>query len=156
MNKSIKLIPFFLAFFLGICTLSYGQYNLSQAQGLHFGSIDPRQGGTITITEDGAVTYDGPRYYPLGTAARPAKFQLSRDIFNYGPVSIQVDQTATLNRQGGGYMTITDITQPIGRYSWGFLDFSTKIFFVGGKLNVSASTLPGTYSGQYRVTIIVE
>lgn len=156
MDKSIKLTLLFFAFFLGISTLSYGQYNLSQAQGLHFGSMDPRQGGTITITEAGAVTYAGPKYYPLGTAARPAKFQLTRNIFAYGPVSIEVDQTATLNRQGGGFMTVTNITQPNGRYSWGFLDFGTKTFSVGGTLNVSASTLPGTYSGQYRVTIIVE
>lgn len=156
MNKSIKLTLLFFAFSLGVSTLSYGQYSLSQAQGLHFGSMDPRQGGTITITEAGAVTYAGPRYYPLGTAARPAKFELTRNIFNYGPVSIEVDQTATLNRQGGGFMTITDLTQPAGRFSWGWFDFSTKTFFVGGTLNVSASTLPGTYSGQYRVTIIIE
>lgn len=159
MNKSIKLTLFFLTLCLGVNTLSYGQYNLSQpqGQGLHFGSMDPRQGGTITITEAGAVTYAGPRYYPLGTAARPAKFELTRNIFNYGPVSIEVEQTATLSRQGGGgFMTITNITQPIGRYSWVPFDFSTKTFFVGGTLNVSGNTLPGTYSGQYRVTIIIE
>jgi hypothetical protein len=116
--------------------------------------------GTVTVSTAGARTTTGG-VTPAGGSVTAANFVGMNDsggFLNLIRVTIPAG-TITLNRVGGGAaMTMNNLTSSLGPGIFGsdyyFMGSNTVFSFsVGGRLNVAANQMIGTYTGTFTVTV---
>ncbi len=111
--------------------------------------------GTITVTPAAARTTTG------GIALSPATFKPAHFICVGGrnqKVSISLPTApVTLARSGGGAsMTVSNFARSGHATNPRLNNTGRMDLYVGGRLNVAASQMPGDYSGSFNVTVNFE
>lgn len=130
--------------------------SLTEVRAMSFGSILPKQGGTVVLAPDDKVNFSGVMMY---TTADAHSGLFNVDGIGGKQVYITLPSSATLyNQEEGksGYsMTVnsftasaTEITLPNTSYSEAIESFS-----VGATLIVGNDQEPGFYSGTYNVIV---
>ncbi len=128
---------------------------------MHFGVIAiPNTAGSVLLNTANSRTPTGVTTVASGTAARAAKFDLTGttgDTYSFAlPASITVTRTS-----GTETMTIDNLVVKVdgasevaaGSIGTCTLTGGTSTVYVGGKLNIGASQVLGTYTGTYTVVV---
>lgn len=122
---------------------------------LSFGALLPSAApGTATVSTAGVRSVTGG-VTPLGGTVSAAGFTGMTDAFPFWVyVNAPTPATITLNRVGGGAtMTVNNFTVQ-GGVGWRLVPTNTVFTFrVGGRLNVGANQMTGTYNGTFSVTV---
>jgi len=123
---------------------------------MNFGVVSkPATGtsGTVVLgpSSDTVSTTGGISTTSSGTIARAA-FNLTGE--SSMAITVTVDPTFTMNRSGGGSLTVTTNNSGLPTALSGTVTGSqgTASFYVGGSFPITSSTLVGTYSGSFNVT----
>jgi hypothetical protein len=125
------------------CTRS----DIQVVQNLYFGGlvVNP-SGGSVTLTEDGALITDGSGVLPgAKPPAMEARFRLT------GPpgalFSLRVDpQFPILNSPGGGSVRITEFRGSFPNFQGRFDATGQAEFRLGARLDISANTAPALFT----------
>lgn len=132
-----------------------GTNDIKATRNLAFGAIVFGNSGTVTLTPGGARTAAGGAVVLTSTQLpQHASAEFKVCSATNATVSITLPSTATLNRSGGGSMTVDNFTSsgdPGGTIS--VYSATQATLTVGARLNVAGTALAGTYSGSFPVTI---
>lgn len=171
MKTTLKLLTLSVALF-AFANISFGQnfgqnvtadaaariitpIKIQQDQALEFGDIISGT-NVVTIAPDGIRTATDPTLLLTLTALTaggrtPQAAQFSVEGEKNLSYTVNIDESATLTRAGGGGTMTIDNFQ---HNSTGTLDTSGKdTFNVGADLTVSANQASGVYEGTYTVTV---
>ncbi len=124
---------------------------MTNTRALSFGPVvTSATAGTVVLTPAGVRTVTGGVTLTPGGTATSASFNLTGAAS--ATFAITLPASITLNRTGGGTMTVTAINSTpsgTGTFSTG----GTLTLTVGGTLNVGARQTGGAYTGTYSVTV---
>jgi hypothetical protein len=144
------------------CTLLLATALAAQAQSLtntaalSFGSFTAGTGGTITVNAAGARAKTGSVILVnQGGAAAAAQFTVSGTPGASFTITLPVDGTVFLSNGGSGSMALNGFTSnPPTTASAGLLSGGgTATISIGATLTVSNAQTPGSYSGNFSVTV---
>lgn len=149
----------FLTTFLFFCVnFSFAQLTVTATQAINFGTffLTGGAGGTVTVGYDGSRTSTGDiLLLSMVPTAQPAIFEI--ELCPGGNVIITFDATITLTGSHGGSLSL-DIG-PTEKGPNGSI-FSTNSdcnivtsLRVGGTLHVPGTAIPGTYTGNFTITV---
>lgn len=130
--------------------------NIREDRALSFGSILPKQGGTVKVSPSGKVDISDVQMF---STADVHSGVFSVDGIGGKPVYISLPSSATLiNQEDGksGYMmNVTDFTASATEITLPNTSYSEAIetFSVGATLIVGDDQEPGFYSGNYDVIV---
>lgn len=129
---------------------------LTETGQLNFGKLSVTSApGTLVLSTAGVRSATGGvNWVPASTATTATYHVVGAASTGY---TITVPGTITVNRSGGGTMTITSkvkaATAADGVSSGTLTALGTDDFAVGGTLNVGASQTVGAYTGTFDVTV---
>lgn len=125
-------------------------------QDLKFGSIvSDAVGGTVVIAPGGSRVSRGLillNQSQAGGSFQAARFTVCGSAGYIYTIQLPTtSQTFSGNNDGGRIMTVDTFTSTPSRT--GILTLGTSSFSVGATLHVDAAKMPGTYSGNFDVTV---
>jgi len=132
---------------------------------LQFGVIAvPTTGGTVVMTTNGTRSPNGAgvSIVQSGTAKTVAKFDLTGTVGDTYSFTLPTSITVVTTAEGAiKAMTITDLLVKVdaaAEVSYGSIGTCTltagaSSILVGGKLNIGANQVLGTYTGTYTVVV---
>jgi len=127
--------------------------DIQMFQGIDFGYllVEPF-GGTITLTQDGAMIPNGPGVNPTSQVSPlEARFRLS------GPpntaFTVRVEPATVTLSGGGSTLHLADISSSIPGFSGKFDSTGQAELRIGGRLDIPAGARPGSYAGQVHLIL---
>ncbi|HEY0625187.1 MAG TPA: DUF4402 domain-containing protein [Allosphingosinicella sp.] len=133
------------------------QFSLTGGNNLAFGAVLPPTAGSNTVTIDassgGRALAGGGNARLIGGGANRATYTVEGD--GGQTFDIDVDPTVTLTRANGSETIEVTLTPsvPGDTLSGTAGTPGSANFGVGGSFQVTASTVPGSYSGTFTVTV---
>ena len=113
--------------------------------------------GTVTVTPAGARSTTGGVAPIAGPVSAASFVGMNNSGGFFDVIVITRPATITLNRVGGGAtMTVDSLTNSMGNgflgLGWYFIPANTPYSFtIGGRLQVAANQMPGTYTGTFTI-----
>lgn len=129
---------------------------LTNNSGLSFGSFAAGTGGTVSVSAGGARTKSGSVILASqGGVAAAAQFTISGTPSASFTITLPADGTVFLSDGASGSMALNGFTSnPPNTASAGLLSGGgTATISVGATLTVGSSQTPGSYSGNFSVTV---
>jgi hypothetical protein len=125
---------------------------LTPTVNLSFGRFVAATGGTILLTPAGARSKTGGVVLLSGGTVSAASFSLTETGTgkSLAWTTITLPSTVTLNRTGGGTMTLSNFTSNPPNT---FAGLTQTVLTVGATLAVSPNQAPGAYTGTVQVTV---
>jgi hypothetical protein len=130
-------------------------FTIVKTRDLAFGNLIPSAAaGTVTINPNTSARSTTGGVTAAAGSFHPAEF-VTRGTPNRRVLVRLPNSTVTLTRVGGGAtMTVSNFTRNGAPPTSTPLDATGILTFrVGGRLNVGANQLPGTYSGSFSIEV---
>lgn len=130
------------------CCAPAGAQTVTANLPLSFGSMAAGTGGTVTVTPAGARSRTGA--VVLVTSGAGAAAQLTFTVPFGQPYTVVVPTTDVTLSGASSTMTVNGFTRST---SEGAGTGSSQVLTVGATLHVASQQPPGTYTGQFTVTV---